>query len=76
VCQTRIAIWVGAIESIQGLSLSFVVFDSKDANVGAQGGQRRTKAANTMAALQTASIVVLVVLRFADVLKAYFSCGG
>jgi hypothetical protein len=46
-----LAILVRAVESVQRLSRSFVVFDSKDANVGVQGRQRRTKDANTLAAL-------------------------
>jgi hypothetical protein len=46
-----LAILVGAVESIQRLSQSFVVFDSKDANVGVQGGQRRTKDANSVGGL-------------------------
>jgi hypothetical protein len=54
----------GAVEGIQGLSQSLVVFDSKDANVGLQGCQRRTKDANTLAALQTASGVIFGCLMF------------
>ena len=62
-------IWVGAVESIQRLSQSFVVINSKDANVG-------PRMPTHWRPCRQRHLLSLVVLRFADVLKACISCGG
>jgi hypothetical protein len=62
-------IWVGAVGSVQRLSQSFVVFDSKDANVG-------PRTPTHWPPCRQHHSLSLVVLRLADVLNACLSCGG